>query len=286
MNHMLRHLKGPQFLLLRRTCRCDGAKWVSKCHEGVTCSSCAHSLVPMCCSVVNRCGKSTFVDILAGKKSKPYGGHVFLNGHPRDKMYDLVTAYVPQTDVMPEQWTVEEAVMFNFMLRRPMPKLLTECDAAPVVELVLESLGLDNVKGMKIGGASARGISGGQRRRVTLARGLATGAHVLFCDEPTSGLSSTDAEVVIRRLKLISKRLGITFVVVIHQPKPEVAALFNRLILFAPDPGRVVYNGLMSEAFPHYESVGFPVPAYANPADHFIDMVIRYRGGHCLIQHF
>ena len=56
----------------------------------------------------------------------------------------------------------------------------------------------------KIGSESVRGVSGGQRRRVTLCKGIVSGAYVLFCDEPTSGLSSTDAEVAIRRMKLLT----------------------------------------------------------------------------------
>jgi ABC-type multidrug transport system ATPase subunit len=153
------------------------------------------------------CGKSTLLDIIAGKKTSPYSGSVYLNGRLIDKLYDLVTAYVPQASVIPEQWTVEEAVTFSFMLRRPLPKNLKENNIAPIIRMYLQSLGLDgDVAHTRIGGPTVRGISGGQRRRLTLARGLATGAHALFCDEPTSGLSSYDAQNVIQRLKMTSIR--------------------------------------------------------------------------------
>lgn len=66
---------------------------------------------------------------------------------------------------------------------------------------------------------------------------------------------------------------GTSFVVVIHQPKPEVAALFDQLILLTGNPGRVIYNGPMEGALNYYRDAGFPVPIHANPADHFIDMI-------------
>lgn len=123
------------------------------------------------------CGKSTLLDILANKKSSQYEGDIYLNGRPIDKLYDLITAYVPQSDVMPQHWLVHEAITFNFMLRRPLPQKLKLQTIEPLIQYFIESLGLESVKHSKIGGPFVRGISGGQRRRVTLARGLASGAQ-------------------------------------------------------------------------------------------------------------
>jgi len=227
------------------------------------------------------CGKSTLVDILAGKK-KPgtYAGEVFLNGHLRDELYSQVTAYVPQDDIMPPLWLVKEAIMFNFMLRRPRPKRKMPFKMQKIVaDEVLASIGLSHVANSCIGDATVRGISGGQRRRVTLARGLVSGANAMFCDEPTSGLSSTDAETCIARLKAWAYRFGMSITVVIHQPKPEVASLFDHLILLTSQPGRLVYSGPVRDATEHYAKVGYPVPQFVNPADFYLDMVSPgYRG--------
>jgi len=174
---------------------------------------------------------------------------------------------------MPERWLVREAVEFNALLRRPMVHGVTPEMMKPTIDLLLFALGLDHVADTPIGGPSVRGISGGQRRRVSLARGLASGCNLLFADEPTSGLSSTDAETCVKRLKLLSIKFGMAIVIVIHQPKPEVAGLFDKLILLTSQPGRCVYNGPMKDAFKFYETVGHPVPSYANPADHFLDMI-------------
>merc|ERR1712137_209200 len=90
---------------------------------------------------------------------------------------------------------------------------------------------------------------------------------------PTSGLSATDAELCIKTLKCMSVKWGVTILVVIHQPRIEVAKLFSHLILLTSQPGRVVYNGRMSDVILHMEKVGYPVPEGVNYADHFLDLV-------------
>lgn len=223
------------------------------------------------------CGKSTLLDILAGRKTTAHGGQVYLNGNPRDELFSKVTAYVPQADQMHAHQTVREAVTFQMLLSRNLPAgengKEVRKQLGRIVELQLADLGLDQVADTKVGDHSVRGISGGQKRRVTLAKGIVSGARVLFCDEPTSGLSSTDAEVAVTKLKAMTKKFGISIFVVIHQPKQEVAALFDHLLLLTSEPGRAVYNGPMQAAFEHYSKVGFPVPAYVNPADFYLDLV-------------
>lgn len=129
------------------------------------------------------------------------------------------------------------------------------------------------IKDQLIGDARVRGISGGQKRRVTLARGLAGGSQIVFADEPTSGLSSTDAETVTRAMCLAAKRMGVIFVTVIHQPRAEVADMFDSLILLTSSPGRCVYNGAFADAASYFAAAGSPVPSRANPADFFLDVI-------------
>merc|ERR1712060_308749 len=124
-----------------------------------------------------------------------------------------------------------------------------------------------------IGGASVRGISGGQRRRVTLARGVAARASLLFCDEPTSGLSATDAELCVKALRVIAKRLNVLVLVVIHQPRREVAELFDTLVLLTSNPGRMAYCGPMAQAAAYMAACGHAVPAQANAADFMMDLL-------------
>jgi len=173
--------------------------------------------------------------------------------------------------VMPQHWKVREAIKFNAILKSGSSQRKGWTGAA--VDLLLEAFGLSSVKDSYIGGPQVRGISGGQRRRVTLARGIAAQGSLVFCDEPTSGLSATDAELCIKALNVIAKRLSVLILVVIHQPRLEVAQLFETLILLTSSPGRMVYQGPMDGAVAYMEACGRPVPQYVNPTDYFLDLV-------------
>eukprot|EP00443_Scrippsiella_acuminata_P070006 CAMPEP_0115391868 /NCGR_PEP_ID=MMETSP0271-20121206/10932_1 /TAXON_ID=71861 /ORGANISM="Scrippsiella trochoidea, Strain CCMP3099" /LENGTH=694 /DNA_ID=CAMNT_0002815441 /DNA_START=158 /DNA_END=2239 /DNA_ORIENTATION=+ len=219
------------------------------------------------------CGKSTLLDMLAMKKTAAYDGHVFVNGHLRDpKLFPRIAAYVGQEDDMPGHWKVREALEFNVRLKQQPGASRKE--AAELIDQLLDSFGLAGVADTYIGGAQVRGISGGQRRRVTLARGVAAQASLLFCDEPTSGLSATDAELCVRALQDIAKRLNVLTLIVIHQPRKEVAQLFDRLMLLTSNPGRLAYFGTMEEATPYFELCGFAMPAQAaNATDYYLDLL-------------
>lgn len=209
--------------------------------------------------------------MLANKKTLPHRGEVFLNGRPRDRLFSRVTTYVPQQDIIPPFWTVAEAIEFHHRLR-------FEGDLSPEariehIEKILSSLGLSCVKNSRIGGEQVRGISGGQRRRVSLAKGLAAGSQIVFADEPTSGLSATDADLCVRVMAATSRRQGITFVIVIHQPRIEVTKMFDELLLLTSQPGRVVYNGTFCKVAGYFAEAGFKPPMFSNPADHYLDVI-------------
>merc|ERR1712048_617851 len=206
------------------------------------------------------CGKSTLLDILAQKKTSKYTGEVYLNGHSirGEPLLRRVAAYVGQEENMPEHWTTREAVEFNARLKKPSPDTVSSELYKKMIDGLLDDVGLLHVADTKIGGPNVRGLSGGQKRRVALARGMAASPLVMFCDEPTSGLSATDAELCIKTLKCMSVKWGVTILVVIHQPRVEVAKLFDHLILMTSQPGRVVYNGPMAEVVEHMEKVGYP----------------------------
>mmetsp|Transcript_21196 Transcript_21196/g.48412 ORF Transcript_21196/g.48412 Transcript_21196/m.48412 type:complete len:670 (+) Transcript_21196:51-2060(+) len=225
------------------------------------------------------CGKTTLLDMLAMKKTAKYDGEVFVNGHPRDPAnFQRIAAYVGQEDVMPSHWTVKEAIDFNVRLKQ---HHVSSTRRTELVDSLLQCFGLDGVANTYIGGAHVRGISGGQRRRVSLVRGVAAQASMLFCDEPTSGLSATDAELCMKAMRIIAKRLGVLVVVVIHQPRPEVARLFDTLLLMTSNPGRMVYSGPMDQAIAYFEECGYPAPVHANPADFLLDLATPVAEGDC-----
>merc|ERR1711871_1220203 len=105
-----------------------------------------------------------------------------------------------------EELTVKETVRFTRRLKGDLPQHTTketEKIMEDSIDMLLEDFALGHVKDNIVGGHKTRGISGGQKRRVTLARGLVTNPMISFLDEPTSGLSATDAEIAIRVLRFL-----------------------------------------------------------------------------------
>ncbi len=156
------------------------------------------------------CGKTTLLDCLANKKTQAYGGDVLLNGTPRDGLFSRLTSYVPQMDNVPAYLTVGEAVRFVHTLR--VEGSVSESERDEAVRETLRLLGIDDIENEIIGDEQRRGISGGQKRRLSLARGLIGGSQIVFSDEPTSGLSATDAYVVTRAMGVAAKKLGVLFI--------------------------------------------------------------------------
>nr|CAB3486573.1 unnamed protein product [Digitaria exilis] len=106
---------------------------------------------------------------------------------------------------------------------------------------IIREMGLSAVANSRIGGRVSKGISGGERRRVSICMELLASPGLLFLDEPTSGLDSAAAYHVMAYIARLARTMGITVVAAIHQPSTEVFDLFNGLYLLAN--GRMVYFG-------------------------------------------
>lgn len=220
-------------------------------------------------------GKTTILDILAGKKA-PTKGTVHVNGRPRDYLWNRIAAYVPQDDSMFAHLTVEEVMRFHADLKMARPSRVTPAMARKQMEKTLQVFGLSEVRSSFVGDPAlgARGISGGQRRRLSVARTIACGARIMFCDEPTSGLSATDAEQLMRYMRLLSHKYSVLIITSIHQPRREVARLFDELILLTSNPGRAVYQGPLDRLTGFMaEVIGHPIPVQVNPTDFCMDLI-------------
>lgn len=133
-------------------------------------------------------GKSTFLDILAGKsKSGTLAGSVLVNGVKLNpSRFRLISGYVDQEDLLVANLTVRETLLFSANLR--LPESVTSQEKENIVDSVLAELGLEHIADSRIGGGGVRGISGGEKRRVSIGMELVTSPGVLFLDEPTSGM--------------------------------------------------------------------------------------------------
>ena len=136
-------------------------------------------------------GKSTLLDILARKaKTGIVSGDMFVNGRdiPDEAIYRRVVGYVDQEDTLLSTLTVYEAVLYSALLRLPR-EMSRQAKVFRTLETMNE-LGILGIKDSRIGESGKRSISGGEKRRVSIACELVTGPSILFLDEPTSGESS------------------------------------------------------------------------------------------------
>ena len=135
----------------------------------------------------------------------------------------------------------------------------------------IQSLGLAGVSDNKIGTPISRGISGGQKRRVSVANALTLLPQLLFLDEPTSGLDSATAFQVMSAIKEVARQRNIAVVATIHSPNWEVFSLFDSVHLLAQ--GKTIYSGTPHQVAPYFGKHGFECPRHTNPADHMLSII-------------
>ncbi|KAG7035871.1 ABC transporter G family member 15 [Cucurbita argyrosperma subsp. argyrosperma] len=211
-------------------------------------------------------GKSTLLDTLAGRLSKNVvmTGNIFLNGKKRKFGYGDI-AYVTQEDVLLGTLTVRETISYSAQLRLPSSTTKDEVDS--IVQATILEMGLQDCADRMIGNWHLRGISGGEKKRLSIAVEILTRPRLLFLDEPTSGLDSASAFFVIQSLRNVAHD-GRTVVSSIHQPSSEVFALFDDLFLLSG--GEAVYFGEAKMATQFFAEANFPCPSRRNPSDHFL----------------
>ena len=194
-------------------------------------------------------GKTTLLSILSGAL-RPDSGRVLINGRDLyDEPHALegVMGLVPQDDLLLGDLTVFQNLYFSARL------CMAHLDDQALRErvgLILEELGQDDVRDLKVGSPLDKTISGGQRKRLNIALELIREPAILFADEPTSGLSSADSLNVMSLLKAQAAK-GCLVIVVIHQPSSEVFKLFDTLWILDKG-GRPVFAGNPVEAVDHF----------------------------------
>ena len=139
------------------------------------------------------------------------------------------------------------------------------------VNELINSLGLSNCKNVKIGDHTIRGISGGQRKRVSIALELIKNPDILILDEPTSGLDSYTATSVILTLKKMCVTNNKIVICSIHQPSSTLFNSFHEAIFIAR--GKLVYSGKVNKIVEIFKEYKEPIPINTNPADHVITLI-------------
>jgi ABC-type multidrug transport system ATPase subunit len=189
---------------------------------------------------------------------------------PSDSVIRSVCSYVCQDDdALLPSLTVRETLQFSAKLR--LPSFMTTEEKKQRAEEVLLKLGLKDCADNLIGSDLIKGISGGEKRRVSIAVQILTDPRVLLLDEPTSGLDAFTASSIMEVLQGLASE-GRTLILTIHQSRSDLFQQFGSVLLLARG-GSPVYTGTAAGMLPHFNSLGFPCPTTTNPADFALDLI-------------
>ena len=194
----------------------------------------------------------------------------FNGAEPSSKVIRSICSYVCQDDdqLLP-YLTVRENLRFAAALR--LPTHLTRAQKLDQAESVLLKMGLRDCADNLVGSEMVKGISGGEKRRTTIAIQILTDPRILFLDEPTSGLDAFTASSIIEVLRGLANE-GRTLVLTIHQTQSDLFKHFSSILLLARG-GSPVYAGSGADMLPHFASLGFTCPSTRNPSDFALDLI-------------
>jgi ABC-type multidrug transport system ATPase subunit len=218
-------------------------------------------------------GKTTLLNSLAHRTSTMKGdiqGKIMINGRVADRQaIRKVSGYVEQEDAMIGILTLHETV--DFAARLSLPRSLSKKERLARVDELIESFGLQRQKDNIVGTPLRKGLSGGQKRRLSVASQLVTSPRILFLDEPTSGLDSAASYEVMNYIKQVAKEHRLVCIASIHQPSTTTFELFDQLMLLSG--GRTCYFGTVSGVHGYFERIQRPIPLHMNPAEFLLDLV-------------
>ncbi|EJD51118.1 hypothetical protein AURDEDRAFT_159530 [Auricularia subglabra TFB-10046 SS5] len=232
-------------------------------------SGCVHAGEVLAIIGASGAGKSTLLDILARRqKQGKVSGSVLINGRDvEDGVFRRLSGYVDQEDTLMGTLTVYETVFYSALLRLPRGMSL-EAKQTRTME-TLRELGIMHIRDKRVGESGRRSISGGEKRRVSIACELVTSPSIIFLDEPTSGLDAYNAYNVVDCLVKLAHNYKRTVIFTIHQPRSNIVMMFDRLIVLGK--GKLVYSGAMDDCQDYLAQAGFACPRGFNIADFLID---------------
>ncbi|CAK4186142.1 unnamed protein product [Aphanomyces euteiches] len=241
-------------------------------------------------------GKSSFMKALAGvfytSKTTRIEGSITYNGKTKkdlDRRLPQFVSYTEQRDHHYHTLTVQETLAFAHncaggvvpqhvlnALTNGTPeenaeaKQIIEALYAVYPEVVVQQLGLTNCKDTIVGNAMLRGVSGGERKRVTLGEMEFGMKQVSLMDEISTGLDAAATFDIVKAQRSAARQLKKTIVIALLQPGPEVFELFDDVIIL--NEGHVMYHGPRASALSYFESLGFRRPPYRDVADFLLDL--------------
>lgn len=218
-------------------------------------------------------GKSTLLNILTGFQQGEMTGmveYISSEGTQNWNMYKKQSCYIQQTDNLYGLFTVQESMMIATYLK--IGNNATKTFRLMLIENILDSLKLSKVKDTKVDR-----LSGGQKKRLSIALELIDNPPIMFLDEPTTGLDSMASLQCISALQTLAKN-GRTVICTIHQPSAALYQLFDYIYLVAD--GQCMYAGTPDNTVSYFAQQGFQCPEYHNPADYMLEVVNQEYGNY------
>ena len=210
----------------------------------------------------------TLLQTIANIKNKGVEakGDVLFNSRrlrPSDRTQ--VLSYVAQEAPLLGEFTVHESLWFAARLYFGYFEVDRKTIQAKIDD-VIDAVSLDECRDVVVGNLFFRGLSGGQRKRLSIALELISSPACLILDEPTSGLDSAAAFNLLQSLRELAK-LGHTLIASLHQPSSKMWAEFSNVMLMSQ--GHCVYFGSADGAVDYFASIGYKCPDHFNPSDYF-----------------
>ncbi|KAH3685106.1 hypothetical protein WICPIJ_003926, partial [Wickerhamomyces pijperi] len=224
-------------------------------------------------------GKTTLLNLISGRitsKEYTHSGDIKINGKQTTaSLMTKVSSYVTQHDThLLATLSVFETLSIAAKLR--LPKLSKQHRNQTVVNII-NKLGLRHCQDTLIGSEHTKGLSGGEKRRLSIAVQLLTNPEIIFLDEPTSGLDSFTAKSIIENLQNLAESEGKCIVMTIHQPRKDLFSCFGNVLLLAKG-GKVVYDDAQGSMEQYFDNLGFPCSEVTNIGDHVLDLCcVDYR---------
>lgn len=222
-------------------------------------------------------GKTSLLNAVAqrlndtiGAKYRPTGKVLFNKASPSSSVVQSVVSYVCQDDnALLPSLTVRETLRFAAGLR--LPSWMSKAEKHERAEEILHKMGLKDCADTLVGGDLVKGISGGEKRRVSIAVQILTEPRVLLLDEPTSGLDAFTANSIMEVLHGLAEE-GRTIILTIHQARSDLFKTFGNVLLLARG-GRQAYAGPAKDMLGYFDALGYQCPRHTNPADFALDLI-------------
>ncbi|XP_051504195.1 ATP-binding cassette sub-family G member 8-like isoform X2 [Myxocyprinus asiaticus] len=232
---------------------------------------CVHSGQMLAVIGSSGCGKTSLLDIITCRDEggSMKSGEILINGKPSTRsLAKKSIAHVRQDDRLLPHLTVRETLAFVAKLRLPAHFSQEQRDQR--VDDVIAELRLRQCAHTRVGNDYVRGVSGGERRRVSIAVQLLWNPGILILDEPTSGLDSFTAHNLVITLSRLARGNRLVLLSV-HQPRSDIFQLFDLVVLLSS--GSAVYCGQAKDMVPYFTALGYPCPRYCNPSDYYVDLI-------------